>query len=628
MSNLYEHIKKVLAKNENYCKNGKLFKNIIVENALKLTPDLLELLLSDEKATKHFFTKINTTYVFDKIKFQKFVSNKQFLPDSYTAFKNKIGLTVDDEYLTEAGEVVLSWPYKDCILEGGQTKEEQKKDEVFYNETLAPDEIDRLFEPKALTNFKRYDKDGEHKVTDISINDNFIIKGNNLLALHSLKKVYKNKIKLIYIDPPYNTGNDGFNYNDSFNHSTWLTFMKNRLEVAKELLRNDGVIFVQCDDNEQAYLKILMNEIFDRKKTDYMVWQKTDPRYDQNTNAKVIKRFKRIHEHILIAYKGDKNNYKFNKIMRLPEWTKKQSNPDKDPRGCWQSGIVSYEEGHKNEDKNSEFYYTIELPSKRKMTRHFFVKQNEFNNLLKDGRIYFPKEGDGIPRIKIFEDEEKEYHCDSIMRGFGTSSTAKKELELLEFPLGKFDTPKPEKLLAEIIRMTTKENDIVLDFFSGSGTTGSVAHKMNRQYILIEQMDYIHDLPEERLKKVIAGEQGGISKSVKWQGGGGFTYLELAKNSTKYVDKIEQATNSKTLLNIWNNLKKEKFISYKITIDEVDKIMDDFKKMDIKQQKLTLMAILDKNDLYVNLSDINDNDYQLDKNTKTLNEVFYNNGNK
>ena len=171
-------------------------------------------------------------------------------------------MTTNREYLSESREVVLDWPYKDCVLEGGQTKEDQKRSEIFWNQTLAADEIDRLLEPKVLTNFKKYTKDGEQAVSTVSIDDNLIIKGNNLLALHSLKQQYGGKVKLIYIDPPYNTGNDSFGYNDSFNHSTWLTFMKNRLEVARELLHDDGVIFVQCDDNEQAYLQLLLNDIF------------------------------------------------------------------------------------------------------------------------------------------------------------------------------------------------------------------------------------------------------------------------------------------------------------------------------------------------------------------------------
>jgi len=194
----------------------------------------------------------------------KFIDNKEFLPDSYTSFKNKIGLTGDEFYIARSKEVVLSWPYKDCILEGGQDAEDDVRSEIFHNEILAADEIDRLLEPKVFANFKTVDAEGEHKTNAIKPTDNLVIKGNNLLVLHSLKKRFAGRIKLIYIDPPYNTGNDSFKYNDSFNHSAWLTFMKNRLTIAKELLRNDGLIFMSCDDNEQAYLKVLCDEIFDK----------------------------------------------------------------------------------------------------------------------------------------------------------------------------------------------------------------------------------------------------------------------------------------------------------------------------------------------------------------------------
>src|SRR5690606_6666543 len=184
--------------------------------------------------------------------------------DSYTSFKNRIGLTDDDEFIKENKDVVLSWPYKDCVLEGGQSRADAKRNEVFWNETLAPDEIDRLLQPKVLKNFKRYTSKKVEDVSKLSANDNFLFKGNNLLTLHTLKSVYSGNIKLIYIDPPYNTGKDSFGYNDSFNHSAWLTFMKNRLEISRELLSNEGVIFISIDVNEQAYLKVLCDEIFGR----------------------------------------------------------------------------------------------------------------------------------------------------------------------------------------------------------------------------------------------------------------------------------------------------------------------------------------------------------------------------
>jgi len=271
MQNLFNDLKTLLRQDDRLISlENTLLKNKIQELARNNDSELIKLLLSQEDIKKHFFFEVENVLIFDKEKFIRFVNNKQFLPDSYTSFKNKIGLTVNGEYLSESKEVVLSWPYKDCVLEGGMTKEDQKRDEIFYNETLAPDDIDRLIDPKVLTNFKRIDKDGEHPVKEFrcdeqgNIKDNLIIKGNNLLALHSLKKIFAGKIKLIYIDPPYNTGNDGFKYNDSFNHSTWLTFMKNRLQSAKELLSNNGSIYVQLDYNEVHYCKVLMDEIFGR----------------------------------------------------------------------------------------------------------------------------------------------------------------------------------------------------------------------------------------------------------------------------------------------------------------------------------------------------------------------------
>lgn len=205
-----------------------------------------------------------------RVSTQEYVSQKNFLDNSYSRFRNRIGLTVGGKYLRERGEVALVWPYKDCILEGGQTKEEEKRKEIFFNEVLAEDEITRLLAPKVLTAFTRYTAKGKKPVVEFKrdtnglLRENMVLKGNNLLAMHTLKTLFRRQIKLIYIDPPYNTGSDSFGYNDNFNHSTWLTFMKNRLEVAKELLRDDGSLWINIDDNELPYLTILLDDIFGR----------------------------------------------------------------------------------------------------------------------------------------------------------------------------------------------------------------------------------------------------------------------------------------------------------------------------------------------------------------------------
>ncbi|MBN1449654.1 MAG: site-specific DNA-methyltransferase [Anaerolineales bacterium] len=295
MANLFDELKTLLVQDERFVANGELLKNQITELALKLDKDLLKLLLSHDRLKEHFFVDVDGMLVFDKEKFMRFVNNKAFLPDSYTSFKNKIGLTTGERYLNENKDVVLAWPYKDCVLEGGQTQEDAKRDEIFWNEILAPDETDRLLAPKVFSNIKRYDNTGEHAAIELSVSDNLVIKGNNLLVVSSLLKNYAGQIKLICIDPPYNRENDDFNYNDSFNHSTWLTFMKTRLEISKRLLHTNGTIFIFCDDNEHAYLRVLMDEVFGRERfITTVVWRNSD---NSNNDAK---QFSIDHNYILV----------------------------------------------------------------------------------------------------------------------------------------------------------------------------------------------------------------------------------------------------------------------------------------------------------------------------------------
>ena len=245
----------------------------VQDKAWKIDPNLVRLLLTDDDIKAKFFDEIAGHWIFNTINFIDYISQKNFLDNSYTRFRNRIGLNVAGKFMHERSEVALVWPYKDAVLEGGQTKEEEKRREIFFNEVLAQDEINRLSDPKVLTNFARYVAKGKRKVRDLRrdengiLRENLIINGNNLIALYSLITQFRGQIKLIYIDPPYNTSGDAntFGYNNSFNHSTWLTFMANRIEIAKKLLRWDGVLAIAIDDEEQAYLKVLCDEIFDRK---------------------------------------------------------------------------------------------------------------------------------------------------------------------------------------------------------------------------------------------------------------------------------------------------------------------------------------------------------------------------
>ena len=266
MKNFYEAVLTVLKKDKRFiAEDGSFLRNAVYEAAIKMDTNLIHLLLSNEETRKRFFTDVDGVTVFDKVGFAWVINNRQFLPDSYTRFKNKIGLADSNGDLISASDKIeLVFPYKDCVLEGGQTKEDQKREEIFYNETLAPDEIDRLLYPKVFTKAQRFTKDGNTSIKEFKDDDNLIIKGNNLLVISSLLKRYENKVKCVYIDPPYNPSSDAntFAYNNSFNRSTWLVFMKTRLQLAKRFLTKDGVLIVAIDKNEQPRLQILIEEIF------------------------------------------------------------------------------------------------------------------------------------------------------------------------------------------------------------------------------------------------------------------------------------------------------------------------------------------------------------------------------
>jgi len=614
--NQFKELEKLLRNESRYCtEDGHLLKNAIVEAALAMRPDLLRLLLSHKALRNNFFTEVDGMKVFDKVKFQKFVMNKRFLPDSYTCFKNKVGITdaEGDNFLSESREVVLSWPYKDCMLEGGQTKEDAKRNEVFWNEILAPDEINRLTEPKVLNNFRRYDAEGEHDVTKVSKEDNFIIKGNNLLALYSLKKYYAGKIKLIYIDPPYNTGNDGFGYNDSFNHSSWLTFMRNRLSVARQLLSNDGSLWVTCDDNEQAYLKVLMDELFGQSNfVATFIWKH---RKSSQNDIDVS-----LSHNYNIVFAKNRNVFRLNSLEAN---VAKFTNPDNDSRGNWVADPMDAPNIRTN------LSYEIVNPNTGEIFlppagRHWRFTKEKYIEALQDNRIVFGKSGKTKPQYKRFqsEAEDKGENTFSVWDDISTATDATKEIINL-FGRKEFSTPKPEELIKRIIELGSKEEDLILDFHLGSGTTAAVAHKMNRRYIGIEQMDYIQTVSVERLKKVIEGEQGGISQSVNWQGGGSFIYCELATANQRFVDSIEKASSTDELQSIWKEMQATGFLSWKVKPQEIDENINDFGELSLYDQKRFLIESLDKNLLYVPYSEINNEEFGINQSDKDLNSDFY-----
>lgn len=389
--------------------------------------------------------------------------------------------------------------------------------------------------------------DKDKSLTDkVSLNDNLIIHGDNLKALKALLPTYAGKVKCIYIDPPYNTGNEGWVYSDSVSspmmkewlgevvdredltrHDKWLCMMTPRLKLLRELLSDDGVVFVSIDEHEIGNLCVLAAEIFGDESYDILVWRKTG----KQSNTKRINRVKTSHEYVLVIYKNKMATY-LSKVKLLPNWANEYTNPDNDPRGKYKQGIISNKE--ETSRKDSPNYYSVTLPSGRIVTREWYISEDQYRDLKKDDRIYVPKQGDGIPALKIFQDEEQSYYLDSIIDEMGTFSDAKDEVAEIFGSRDSFDTPKPSKMIRELIRVATKKDDIVLDSFAGSGTTGQAVLELNnedqgsRKFVLVEMVDGISDtITAERVRRVIKGIPKAKSKNLQKGLGGSFSYFSL-----------------------------------------------------------------------------------------------------
>ncbi|MDI9356261.1 MAG: DNA methyltransferase [Chitinophagaceae bacterium] len=456
---------------------------------------------------------------------------------------------------------------------------------------------------------------------DGTIKENLIIKGNNLLALHSLKSEFAGKVKLIYIDPPYNTGNDGFQYNDNFNHSTWLTFMKNRLDVAKELLRDDGVIFVQCDDNEQAYLKVLMDEIQDIQFINCITVKMNESKGLKN--AHIEKRLPKSKEYILVY---SKNKFIFNpqkieknqdELKGYVKYYNKQILNINEDMSLWKIGDFSesIDERLLNADK---LIYLVEPDNDIKL----YLKKNSFGRIVnsKGNANYYYNNGKDILKV-LFLSQNLNRFIGDLWTDISTININKEGgIPVLS------NGQKPEKIIQRIIDLATNTSDIVLDYHLGSGTTCAVAHKMNRQYIGIEQMDYIETIAVERIKNATQGEQGGISKAVGWQGGGEFIYCELAKWNEKAKEEIQNAKDLPALVKLFDTLYEKYFLNYNVKIkDFKEKIVKEegFKKLALAQQKKMFLTMLDLNQMYVQESEMADERYGISTEDQKLTKAFY-----
>ncbi|MDR0299706.1 MAG: site-specific DNA-methyltransferase [Streptococcaceae bacterium] len=605
-------------------KDGALKRTKLIEDLDKYTPILMKELLSSEMIRKSYTEKINDTTIFKLNQFIEMFTYKEYWEDSYTKYSNKIGLTAGGKFIDETADVVLDFPFKDTVLKAGMTKEDARdSNEPFLNEVIAKAEIDTLLEPKIFVNAKKYDAenpDGK-PVSEISDSDNLIIKGNNLIALHSIKARYAGKVKLIYIDPPYNTGNDSFGYNDRFNHSAWLTFMKNRLEVARELLSEDGVIIVNSDEVEQAYLKLLLDMIFGRENfVGDLIWQK---RKGGGNDSRFIAL---DHDYLAVYAKNIQISSSSNKwrIGYEEEYLTRYKFLDE------KTGLRYYWDTLARNGLKNPIPVTLETPDG---TEIFLNSQSSKATILaelENGNVKFTQGKNGWTlHHKVFQPEGKVLR--SILKSeFTDLPTNKNSNDEISALFGKsvFGTPKPEGLLKTIIDLTTNENDLVLDFFMGSATTQAVAMKMRRRFIGIEQMDYINTVSVERLKKVIGGEQGGISKTVSWQGGGSFTYTELFEKNAEYAKIISQATTEVELLSALTEMQSlDGDFDFRIEIDNFKTQLENSDLTFAENQKLALKAI-DKNQLYYNFSEIEDKNVSkmLDNGEWEFNMGFYGEG--
>lgn len=666
---------------------------------------LIKLFLENNELKKRFFIDLNGVFVFKNRDF-KFFMEENKINNSYTQYINQIGLTNNHNFIKNYNEVVLDFPFKDCILQGGQTKEDQKdvyyeydekinktqkkkgykeksynkreskRNEIFFNEILAQDEIDRLFDVKAFSNWKRYTEKGVIEVEHLErdelglLKENFIIKGNNLIALKSINEQFSKKVKLIYLDPPYNTGQDGFDYNDKFTRATWLTFMKNRLEVAKDFLRDDGYIAIQINDKNSHYLKILMDEIFGEENFINNIIVKMSE--VSGVKMKHVKnRMPKVKEHIFL-YKMENsilNPIKINREKWDEEYRILLKNFTKSDKDKIDSAMAKSQEGEeltfeevKNLDKileNTEIgnadteinrlgipkeeredwlknnayriCRSVASPSVKKLADE---KRKKTDNLLfcvvssRDKIPYIVKSDyspeSSSPRVQlIFAEDQLQTYLGDIWTDINTTGL---EAEgTVKFKNGK----KPEKLIKRIIEMTTSESDIVMDFFLGSGTTSAVAHKMNRQYIGIEQLDYEENDATQRIQNIINGESSGISNEVGWEKGGEFVYFEIAKFNQQAKEEIEACSNIEELRDLFTTLCDKYFLHYNVKVDDFKNSLmykKEFEDLALNNQKNMVKSMLDLNQLYIHKTEMTDTKYDLNKSDQELTELFYERG--
>ncbi|MCB9494409.1 MAG: site-specific DNA-methyltransferase [Desulfobacteraceae bacterium] len=658
--NLKNIVLDILKKDKRIWNHEELNHTLLFNLIEQYDEKIIGTLFSEQTIREKFFLKIDKSHVFKAKEFCFFIEENK-IDNSFTSLKNRIGLASGKKFLFDTNDIVLNWPYKDCILEGGQSTEEgmdysfeyceknknyniktSKRKEVFFNEVLAHEEIDRLLDEKAFTGWKRFNQNKTSDVKSIqrddtgTIRENLVIKGNNLLVLHSLKSRYQGKIKLIYIDPPYNTGGDAnnFTYNNTFNHSTWLTFMKNRLEAGKELLRNDGFIAIAIDHFELGYLIVLADEIFGRENRLGIISIVNNP-----MGRNQAKYFSTIND-FMIVYAKNQAEAVFNNVVLNDDFLKTFDLEDEkgkyklknfirtgggdanlriNKKNFWYPLFVSPDLNEISVEKKNGFMEVYPVTStgqertwklSKKSTKNILndLKAKKENNRINIYEKYRIQKGQKVPTIW----SDKKYNANH------------NGIRLLENIVGKkkFSFPKSLYTIIDTIKIMTKENDIILDFHAGSGTTGHAVLSVNkeemtqRKFILVEQLDNHIEILNERLKKVLEKEE--IKDS--------FIYCELAKLNEKAKEEINNCKTLNDLIKLFDNLYEKYFLNYNLKIKEFkEKVIfeKEFTELAIEDQKRIFTAMLDLNQLYVCKSEMSDKKYKISKKDQKLTSDFY-----
>ncbi|MGX7234943.1 DNA methyltransferase [Enterococcus italicus] len=638
---LNHEIRTVLEKfDSKYIIDGIINKNQVIRDLDQYDAELVAEILTNEELKKRFTLNVAGATVIKVNDFIEVFEQDEYWQDSYTKYSKKIGLTINRKFLDEASEVVLDFPYKDTVLKASMSKEDNDQDDLkpeepFLNEVIARDEIDILLSEKVFVNAKKYSNKGFEETSSISDKDNLILKGNNLLGLYSIRERFTKKIKMIYLDVPYffkkKIAEDSFKYNSNFRMSTWLVFLKNRLEIAKELLSEDGSIWINISDDGMHYLKVLADSIFGSES-----FVGTIPRKTRDGKSDVPFNFSQDFDWLLVYTNGLESDAIVGRKVE-----RKYIMTDDFPNRSWRVADLTSQRTI-IERPNSNYVMVNPKTNKEypvNPKRSWAIPKENFQYYYEKGAIGFPDDYDFMrgekPFRRVFKDEDDAkakptaVYSDLLLREFVTTVLTKAknkagndEIDAL-FGRDEFDYAKPENLLKTIIDVATKENDLVLDFFMGSATTQAVAMKMNRRFIGIEQMDYINTVSVPRLQKVIEGEQDGISKDVNWQGGGSFIYAELMEKNTGFIKEIINAENMIELQVIFKRMMETADFDFRVNLAEIQK--DDLWQQSLDDQKRILIKVIDKNQLYYNYSEIDDENVRdlISDNDYAFNKSFY-----